>query len=379
MAKKNFNTISIHAGEENKVEGSVVNPIFQSATYLEDDAQSYNDIRYLRLNNSPNHKVLHTKLAALENTEDALVCASGMAAITVALLANVKQGDHIIAQKELYGGTFHFLSQKIKDLGVEVSFVDTCDAKQWKKNIQHNTKLFYVESISNPLMAVGQLKNISNFCKQYKIKSFIDNTFASPYNLQPSTFGFDIILHSATKYLNGHSDLVAGVICASRENIQNIKKHMDIYGTTLDPHTCFLLQRGLKTLGIRMQRHNENATELVKYLQTQDKIKKIYYPGLESTELKSVFSGFSGMLSFELIGNLGVAQQFLKNITIPLHAPSLGGVESLITIPAVSSHAGLSAQERTHMGIKDSLIRLSVGLEDIEDLKRDFSNALRSI
>ncbi|MCI5073226.1 PLP-dependent aspartate aminotransferase family protein [bacterium] len=379
MKHKGFNTTSIHAGEESKFEGAVVQPIFQSATYLEQEGLAYNDIKYLRLNNSPNHESLGKKLARLEQTETALLCASGMAAVTTAIISHCQHGDHIIAQKGLYGGTHHFLVHKASQLGIEVSFVDINDATQWKNSIKENTRLFYCESITNPLMHVGHLDKVIEFCRQYGLFSVIDNTFATPYNFKPSSLGFDIIIHSATKYLNGHSDLVAGVICANQERIKQCKRYLDISGATLDSHACFLLQRGLKTLGLRMQVHNNNALQLAQFLQKQANIEAVYYPGLNNAWAIERFKGYSGMVSFVVEGGKSSAQQLMKFLTIPQHAPSLGGVESLITRPAASSHSAMSEKERHSLGIVQGLLRLSVGVEDIEDLKEDFKQALEKI
>lgn len=379
MKHKGFNTISIHAGEDKKVEGAVVQPIFQSATYLEQEGLAYNDIKYLRLNNSPNHDSLGKKLAALEHTQSALLCASGMAAVTTAIISICKHGDHIIAQKGLYGGTHHFFSQKLEQLGIEVSFVDIEDSTTWKQAVKNNTRLFYCESITNPLMHVGNLNAVVEFCHHHHLLSIIDNTFASPYNFKPSHLGFDVIIHSATKYLNGHSDLVAGVICADQAMIKKCKSHLDIYGATLDAHTCFLLQRGLKTLGLRMDVHNRNALQLAQFLQEHASIETVYYPGLNNAWALSLFKGYSGMLSFVVKGGKEAAQKLIKNLTIPQHAPSLGGVESLITRPAASSHTAMTEEERQSMGISQALLRLSVGVEDIEDLQADFRQALEKL
>ncbi|HMQ11252.1 MAG TPA: PLP-dependent aspartate aminotransferase family protein [Oligoflexia bacterium] len=379
MKHKGFNTISIHAGEDKKIEGAVVQPIFQSATYLEQEGLAYNDIKYLRLNNSPNHECLGRKLASLEQTEAALLCASGMAAVTTAIMSQCKTGDHIIAQKGLYGGTHHFLVHKAAQLGIELSFIDIDQPSSWQSAVKQNTRLFYCESITNPLMHVGDLAAVPDFCRQHELLSMIDNTFATPYNFKPSQLGFDIIIHSATKYLNGHSDLVAGVICANTALIKQCKSYLDIYGATLDTHACFLLQRGLKTLGLRMSVHNSNAMQLAQFLQEQASIETVYYPGLKDAAVLQHFKGYSGMVSFAVKGGKEAAQNLINHLKIPQHAPSLGGVESLITRPAASSHSSMSEEERQSLGISQALLRLSVGIEDIEDLQEDLHQALKKL
>ncbi len=337
-------------------------PIFQSSTFEYVGEEGYHDIRYIRLNNTPNHLVLHEKLAGLENGEAALVTASGMAAISTSLLSILSSGDHFLAQDCLYGGTHDLITKDFPSFGIEVDFVDGDDPDSWRKKLKPNTKAFYVETISNPLMQVTDLKAVVSFAKEHNLVSLVDNTFASPMNFRPPEWGFDLSLHSCTKYLNGHNDIVAGGVIGRVHLVEKIKHKLDHMGATLDPHTCFLLHRGIKTLAVRMKHQNESALAIANFLAASSAVKKINYPGLASHpqhgRARELFDGFSGMLSFELEGDVAAADRFMRSTTLPIVAPSLGGVETLITRPATTSHAGLSADERRQLGISDNLIRV---------------------
>jgi cystathionine beta-lyase/cystathionine gamma-synthase len=378
---KHIDTKLIHAGEpEPRFEGAVSMPIFQSSTFEYAGESDYHDLKYIRLNNTPNHVAVHKKLAALENAEAALVSASGMAAISTALLTILSSGDHLLAQKCLYGGTHDLITKDFPALGIEHSFINANDPSSWKGMLQPNTKAIYVETMTNPLLEVADLKAVAAFAKENGIVSLIDNTFASPVNFRPAEHGFDISLHSATKYLNGHSDIVAGVCIGSAEIIGKIKKKLDHLGGSMDPHAAFLLHRGMKTLALRMRYQNDSAMRIAHFLETHPAVEKVNYPGLEShrghRHAVDLFEGFGGMLSFELKGDVSDADAFLKRTKLPIVAPSLGGVETLITRPAITSHAVMSNADREALGIKDKLIRLSVGIEATEDLIADFDQAL---
>ncbi|MCH6582595.1 MAG: aminotransferase class I/II-fold pyridoxal phosphate-dependent enzyme [Proteobacteria bacterium] len=379
---KRIETKLIHDGEPKpRIAGAVSMPIFQSSTFEYVGEEGYHDIRYIRLNNTPNHLVLHEKLAGLENGEAALVTASGMAAISTSLLSILSSGDHFLAQDCLYGGTHDLITKDFPSFGIEVDFVDGDDPDSWRKKLKPNTKAFYVETISNPLMQVTDLKAVVSFAKEHNLVSLVDNTFASPINFRPSEWGFDLSLHSCTKYLNGHNDIVAGGVIGRVHLVEKIKHKLDHMGATLDPHTCFLLHRGIKTLAVRMKHQNESALAIANFLAASSAVKKINYPGLASHpqhgRARELFDGFSGMLSFELEGDVADADRFMRSTTLPIVAPSLGGVETLITRPATTSHAGLSADERRQRGISDNLIRVSVGIENTEDLIEDFERAMR--
>ena len=356
-------------------------PVFQSSTFLYTGAGSYHDLRYIRLNNTPNHLALHRKLAALENAEDVLVTASGMAAISVVFLALLSPGDHFLVQECLYGGTHGLITKDLASLGISFDFFDGDQPDSWERLLRPETRMIYVETMTNPLLGVADLKGVADFAKAHGLISVIDNTFASPMNFRPPEWGFDLSLHSCTKYLNGHSDIVAGAVIGRAEMGENITHTMNHLGGSLDPHACFLLDRGLKTLAVRMRYQNESALQIARFLEAHPKIEKVNYPGLEShpghERARELFDGFSGMLSFELAGDVKTADRFLENVQIPFVAPSLGGVESLITRPATTSHSGMSPQEREALGISDTLIRFSVGLEATDDLIADFDQALK--
>jgi len=380
---KGMNTKLIHAGEPRPlIEGAVSLPIFQSSTF-EYSGEESEQARYIRLNNTPNHTALHEKLAAIEGGEAALVTASGMAAISTALLAVLKPGDRLLVQSDLYGGTHSFVTEDLPELGIGVDFIDAGQPDSWKAQLSDQTRAIYVESITNPLMKVCNLDAVVSFAREHGLVSMIDNTFTSPINYRPPQHGFDLSLHSCTKYLNGHSDVLAGALVGSRELVDRCAKKLIHLGGTLDPHACSMLHRGMKTLDIRMQRHNENTIHIARYLQQHPKVTQVNFPGLPDSpyfQLASrLFDGFGGMLSFEVDGGTQAAKRLIESLQLPISAPSLGGVESLITRPATTSHASMSAEDRATAGISDSLIRFSVGIEDADDLIKDLETALAKL
>jgi len=375
-------TLLVHAGEPHpRIEGAVAMPIFQSATFQTTDDRGYHDIRYARLSNTPNHVALHAKIAALEGTETALVAASGMAAISAALLSVLKTGDHLLAHKTLYGGTHDLITRDFVRLGIETTFVDADVPQTWERHLRPNTRAIYVETLTNPLLDVGDLEGAARFAKAHDLVSLIDNTFASPLGFRPVSVGFDLVLHSATKYLNGHSDLIAGAIAGSARRIEAAKHTLDHLGGSLDPHACFLLHRGLKTLGLRWRHQTASALRIARFLAEHPAVGRVNHPGLPShpqhdRARRLLPAGTGGMLSFEMRGGRDAAERFLSRVKVPINAPSLGGTESLVTRPAATSHAGLSPEERKAAGIGDGLVRLSVGIEDPEDLIDDLRQAL---
>ncbi len=336
--------------------------------------------RYIRLNNTPNHQALREKLAAIENAEDALVTASGMAAISTTLLSFLSKGDHLLAQNCLYGGTHDFVTKDLEGFGIAYDFIDANDPSSWEEKIRPSTKAIYVETMTNPLLQIADHRKVVEFAKSRNLISIIDNTFASPINFRPAELGYDLSLHSGTKYLNGHSDIVAGAVIGKAELVEKVKHRLGHLGGSMDPHACFLLHRGMKTLALRMRQHNESALKIARFLEDHPSVEKVNYPGLEShpqhSRGRELFNGYSGMMSFELLGGQEAAIHFLKSVTIPITAPSLGGVESLVTIPATTSHAGMAREDRLKLGIVDGLIRFSVGIEATEDLIDDLRQAL---
>ncbi|MGD9899966.1 MAG: PLP-dependent aspartate aminotransferase family protein [Calditrichaceae bacterium] len=374
----------IHAGEPDPlINGAVSMPIFQTAMYEYSGESDQENLKYIRLNNTPNHIALGLKLAALENAESALVAGSGMAAISAALLSSLHSGDHLLAQDCLYGGTRTFITEILPEYGIQYDFIDARRPDTWISKIKPNTKVFYSESMTNPLLQVADLEAVVEFSKSNGLISMIDNTFASPVNFRPPEWGFDLSLHSGTKYLNGHSDIVAGAVIGKSDLVEKAALKLKLLGGALDPHACFLLHRGLKTLVLRMKQHNESGLKAAKFLENHPCVKNVNYPGLESNDGYSravkLFDGFSGMLSFEPKGGVDAAKKFIQNTTLPIIAPSLGGVETLLTRPASTSHSGLSAADRKKLGISDSLIRVSIGIEDVDDIINDFDQALTKL
>jgi cystathionine beta-lyase/cystathionine gamma-synthase len=373
-------TKAIHAGRlDPRVEGAVTTPIFQSSTF-EYHGEDYHDVGYLRLSNSPNHTVLGARIASLESAEAALPTGSGMAAISTALLTILSTGDHCLVQDCLYGGTTSLLTHEFRRLGISHTPLDPQDPASWAGLLQSTTRLVYVESLTNPLCQVADLEAIVAFAREQGLVSIIDNTFASPVNFRPAELGFDLVLESATKYLNGHTDICAGVVAGSEERIAQIKVTLDHLGGFLDSHACFLLERGLKTLPIRVTEQNKSALRIAQFLEGHDRVDEVNYPGLSSHphhhRAARLFDGFGGMLSFELTGGTTAAGAFLGKLKLPTHAASLGGTESLIVRPAAATHGGVDPEERARSGISDGLIRLSVGLEDVDDLLEDLERAL---
>lgn len=385
MAKeyRHLETKLIHAGEpEPRIQGAVSLPIFQSSTFEYAGDTSHDDLKYIRLNNTPNHAVLHRKLAALENAEDAVVTASGMAGISTALLTVLSAGDHLLAQECLYGGTREFITRDLPAIGIAFDFLDGADPESWRKKLRPDTRAIFVESMTNPLLQIADLKGIIAFARAHDLVSMIDNTFATPVNFRPPEWGFDLSFHSCTKFLNGHTDMVGGAVIGRNLLVAKIAGKLDRLGGCLDPHACFLLHRGLKTLALRVKYQNNSALQIAKFLEAHPRVEKVNYPGLEShpgyRHARELFDGFGGMLSFTPRGGLEEAKRFIRDTTIPVIAPSLGGVETLLTRPVTTSHYGIPPEELERLGISDSLVRVSVGIEATEELIEDFQQALES-
>jgi cystathionine beta-lyase/cystathionine gamma-synthase len=374
-----IDTKLIHAGEPDpRVAGAVAMPVFQTAMFEYAGEADYHALRYIRLNNTPNHEVLHAKLAALENAEAALVTASGMAAISTTLLTLLGPKDHLLVQDCLYGGTHDLVTKDFPEFGIEHDFVDGGDPGTWESKLRPTTKAFYLESMSNPLLQVPDVEAAVAFAQAHGLVTVIDNTFPSPFNFRPPEWGIDLSLHSCTKYLNGHSDIVAGAVIGRRELVERVRRRLNHLGGSLDPHACFLLERGLKTLVLRVRAQNANAQRLAELLAGRPEVVRVSYPGLpqhpQHERATRLFEGCSGMLSFELAsGEAAIA--WIARTRLPIHGPSLGGVETLVTRPVATSHAGLSPAARERVGIRDGLVRVSVGIEAIEDVIDDFARA----
>lgn len=376
-------TLAIHAGRSAPhPAGAVVQPIYQSSTFLYAGQASYHDVPYIRLSNTPNHHALAATLAALEGGEAALATASGMAAITTTLLTFLQAGDHLLAQRRLYGGTHAFLAHELARHGVGLTWIEADRPETWAAALRPTTRAVYTETLTNPLLRMMDLPGLAAFAAERGLVSLIDNTVATPVHFRPIEHGFDLVLHSASKYLNGHSDLVAGAVIGRAGLVERVRHRLGHLGGSLDPHACFLLQRGLKTLPLRMRQHSESAMALAEFLAGHPRVTAVHYPGLaghpDHARARALLrGGCSGLLSFEVAGGRPAAEALLARVTLPAVAASLGGAESLITLPVTTSHAGLSPTERAEAGIRDGLVRLSVGLEDASDLRDDLDAALR--
>jgi len=379
MKTKGFNTICTHEGEIHDTQfGGAVSPIFMASSYPFMDV----DIkRYPRYFNTPNQEALGHKLAALEHAEAGMPFASGMAAISTTLLAFLQKGDHVVFQNEIYGGAFNFVVEEFGKFGIEYTFTEGVAVADFECEIKPNTKVIYIETPSNPLLTITDIKAVADLAKKHNLVSMIDNTFASPANQNPIDFGIDIVLHSATKYLGGHSDICAGAVASTKENINTIFQKGKNLGGSMSDFMCYLLERSIKTLGLRIAKHNENALIIARYLENHKSIKKVYYPGLETHPnhaiAKAQMNGFGGMMSFELNDGLD-AVAFQKALKMIKPSLSLAGVESTILLPAVTSHALMGAEARKEQGITDTLLRFSVGIEEVEDIIGDIEQALNT-
>jgi cystathionine beta-lyase len=378
--KLGINTICVHTGEvKDEQYRGAVSPMYMSTSYAFDGVDVK---RYPRYFNTPNQEMLCKKIAALEHTEDGLIFSSGMAAISAAMFAFLKTGDHVIIQQVIYGGTFNLIVSEFEKYGIEYSFTESGNASDFKSLIKENTKILYIETPSNPLLGITDLDAIASLAKEKRVLTMIDNTFASPINQNPADFGIDIILHSATKYMGGHSDISAGAIAASTAHIAQIWKTAINFGGNLSDQTVWLLERSLKTLNLRVKEQTKNAQEMAEYLEHHKNIDRVYYPGLKSHPqhdlAKRQMKGFGAMLSFELKEGIN-AMDFQNALKLIKPSMSLAGLESTTVSPAQTTHALLSLQERLDRGIKDGLIRFSVGIEEPKDLIKDIAQALKSL
>ena len=379
-SKYGLNTICTHVGEikDEQFKGAV-SPIYMSTSYQFDDVDVK---RYPRYFNTPNQEFLSKKIAALEHAEAAMIFGSGMAAVSTALLAFLKTGDHIVVQNTLYGGTINFIREEFPKYGIEFTFTNGYEVSDFEAAIQKNTKVIHIETPSNPLLTITDIKGVADLAKSKGLLTTIDNTFASPINQNPIDFGIDIVIHSATKYLGGHSDILAGAVACSNahmEVIWNVAKNL---GGSLSDFTVWMLERSMKTLVLRVKAQNKNAKKLAKYLSEHKDVKNVFYPGLKTHpqyELaKSQMKGFGGMLSFELADEID-AMQFQKELKLIKSSMSLAGVESTMLSPHKTSHALLTQQERDDIGISDNLIRFSVGIESKKDLIKDIEQAISRV
>lgn len=378
--KMGINTICTHIGEvEDKQFKGAISPLYMSSSYAYEDVDVK---RYPRYFNTPNQEALCKKIAMLEKCESALIFGSGMAAVSTTMLAFLHKGDHVVLPQTLYGGTYNFVVEEFHKFGIEYAFAKGFSEADFSEKIQKNTKVIFVETPSNPLMRITDLEMISKLAKQHGIITMIDNTFASPVNQTPADFGIDIMIHSATKYMGGHSDILAGAVAASEEHIKIIWNLAKNLGGSLSDYTVWLLERSMKTMVLRVKAQNKNAKKLSRWLEKHPLVEKVYYPRLKSHpdhELaKKQMMGYTGMLSFEINESLNVGE-FLKALKMIKPSMSLAGVESTILSPAKTSHALLSAEERKRQNISDGLLRFSVGIEEAEDIIADLEGAFQKV
>lgn len=370
-----------------KKTGPLSTPIYQTSTFEAANCDEQTrviptDMFYTRYGN-PTCTAAESAVSTLEATDGALLFASGMGAITTSILALVKAGDHIVAQQDIYGGTIKFLSSWLPKLGVETTFFETNNFQECERAIRPNTKILYLESPTNPTLRLVDLHHAAVIAEKHNLISMIDSTFATPINQRPAEFGIDLVLHSGTKYFAGHSDLICGIVAGRKDLIEQIHSTRTVIGGTMDPHAAWLLLRGIKTLVLRMERHNNNALRIAEHLAEHDRVRRVHYPLLrshpQSTLASEQLKGGGGVLSFEVDGTAEEARRVAESLTLFTLAPSLGGVDSLVTLPVITSHGMVSPEHRAKMGVTDQLIRLSIGIENVDDLIADLDQALTNV
>lgn len=356
----------------------VAAPLFQSSTFVH-PIGSTEEVLYTRYGNNPNQVEIGHRLAALEGAESAIFVGSGMGATALAHLAVLRPGDHLVSSAWIYGGTHRLFAQEFVRLGIEVTFVDPGTGR-WKQHLRENTRAIFVETPTNPLMRVLDLDPLGTLCKTEGIALIVDSTFASPVNFRPLEHGADLVIHSATKYLNGHSDVIAGAVAGSESVVEEVRRLMQVWGQALDPFAAWLIERGLKTLAVRMERHNANGLAFAAWAAEHPGIVAVHYPGLPTHPdhqlARRVLDGFGGMVGLTLAGGAAAAEKALSKLRLAVHAPSLGGVETLVSEPRLTSHASLTPAEREAQGIPDGFLRVSLGIEDAADIVADFDQAL---
>jgi cystathionine beta-lyase/cystathionine gamma-synthase len=372
-------TIAIHGGPATHMDGSVISPLYQSVSFTQEIGTA-EGLRYTRYGNNPNAESLQRKLALLEGAEAALVLASGMGATACALLALLRPGDHLISSSWIYGGTHRLLASEFGAIGIGVTFVDPMNSRGFRKAIKKQTRAIFIETPVNPTCRVVDMRPLAQLAAEHGLAFAVDSTFATPINFRPLEHGADVVIHSATKYLNGHHDVLAGCVMGTASYIEEVRQKMMVWGQAPDPFACWLIERGLKTLSVRVRQQCANAMEVAKWCTTHPKIARVHYPGLPShpdhEAATRTLAGYGAMMGIEIAGGGPAAETFLRKLEIITHAPSLGGVDSLASEPRFTSHAGLTPEERARMGIPDGFVRLSIGLEDAADLIADIEQAL---
>lgn len=377
--KPGSSTIAVHGTPARRSDWTpVTTPIFQSSTFT-NPVGSDEQVMYSRYGNNPNQTSLAGRYALLEGAEAALFVASGMAATALAHLAVLRPGDHLLSSSWIYGGTRRLFEEEFGRLGIDVTYVNPDQPRLWRRSVRKSTRAVFVETPTNPLMRVVDLTPMAQIARDSGLALMVDATFASPINFRPVEHGADIVISSATKYLNGHSDVVAGAVAASASIIEEVTRLMTLWGQPIDPHAAWLVERGLKTLDLRMARHNVNGMAVARWAEGQDAFTRVHYPGLpthpDHALATQLLDGFGGMVGLELKGGTRTVERFLKKLRLITHAPSLAGVESLISEPRLTSHASMTQEERLKLGIPDGFVRLSCGIEDAEDIIADLAQA----
>jgi len=379
--KLGLSTTAIHGGAPRPTPGTgVASPLVQAVNYVQETGTS-EGLRYTRYGNTPNAELVQRRLAQLEGSEAALVLSSGMGATSCAMLALLRTGDHLISSSWIYGGTRKLFSEDIPGMGIEVTFVNPLEPRGWRKALRKTTRVIFLETPVNPTCRVLELNSLQSLAHTEGIALVVDSTFASPVNFRPIEHGVDVVIHSATKYLNGHHDILAGVVCGNEPFIDEVRQKMMVWGQAPDPFACWLLERGLKTIDVRVKRQNENAMQIAEWCSNRPEIAKVHYPGLPSHPdheiAKTLLDGFGGMLAIELKGAGPAAIRFIHALKLFTYAASLGGVDSLVIEPRYSSHEFMTPEDRAKIGIPDGFLRLSIGIENAEDLIADIEQALQ--
>jgi cystathionine beta-lyase/cystathionine gamma-synthase len=376
-------TIAVHGGAEPRRPGSPVSsPLVQSVNYVQEfGPEGGRDLLYTRYGNTPNEEVVQKRIAMLEGAEASLVLASGMGATACALLALLRPGDHLLSSSWIYGGTEKLFSQEFVAMGIEVSYANPDERRVWRNTMRQNTRAIFVESPVNPTGRVIDLPQLAILARTRGVALVVDSTLASPINARPLSQGADVVIHSATKYLNGHHDILCGVVAGHASYIEEVRRKMMVWGQAPDPYACWLLERGLKTIELRVQRCNENAMRVAEWCEGRPDISKVHYPGLASHQdhnlAKKLLDGFGGLMSIELAGGAEAADRFVRKLKMISHASSFGGVDTLVIEPRFSSHAHMTSEERAAIGIPDGFLRLSIGIENADDIIADIAQALQ--
>jgi cystathionine beta-lyase/cystathionine gamma-synthase len=376
-----LSTVAVTGGvSHGDPDSPVVQPLVQSANFIQEIGTA-DGLRYPRYGNAPNAEVVQKRLTLMEGAEAAIVLASGMGATACALLALLRPGDHLLASNWVYGGTRLLFTQEFATMGIDVTLVDPMETRAWRKRMRKETRAIFVESPVNPTCRVLDLRPISYLTKEGGLALVVDSTFASPVNFRPLEHGADVVIHSATKYLNGHHDVLSGVVLGTAPYIEEVRQKMVVWGQSPDPFACWLLERGLKTLDVRVARQNENARRIAEWCHARKEVRHVHYPGLEDHPdhevARTFLDGFGGMLAIELVGGGRSAERFLRRLRLIKHAPSLGGVDSVVSEPRFTSHSHLTSEERAALGVPDGFLRVSVGIENVDDLIADIEQALK--